>query len=256
MTKSRKRCDVICSATRKLDDQILALFGQKAALTADEIHHLLRSQSRLYSLAAVYKALRALRAAGVLVKQDRHYSLSQSWLLELADFAQQSLACKNDLFPELEEGGEIRWSYGSLFHLNDAFSAQILALIKSAKKKVMYSWNPHPWFHLVQADQEKQYLSALRKLQVSMLKRVGGETQLDREIAAEWIDYNIDVSYSDNSWKLKETEYHVVLAPFIVTARIPKRTAETIDAFFKNTASISEVNLKELRRVFQAASGT
>lgn len=246
---------MICSTSKKLDDQILTLFAKSPALSAEKVHQLLLAESKVYSIAAIYKALRALRDAGVLVKRSQLFSISHSWLIELSEFTRQSLTSANELFPELEEGGELRWSYGSLFHLNDAFSTQILALIKNAKRRKMYSWNPHPWFHLVQPEQEQKYLSALNKMNVSMIKRVGGSTALDYEIAREWHDSNIEVTFSDDNWNLKDTEYHVALPPFIVTARISKRTAENIADFFLTTKSISKVDLKDFRRVFHATSG-
>lgn len=243
----------LTSGKQSLRSSLMNLFAQRAAWTAEQF---LAELPRIYkkvSKQALYKELRQLEEDGMVVRASRSYTLRLAWVLELSAFANtlQNLLLEQDGIVagfELKEGIE-EWEFSDL-HRADLFWTQlILALLKHNPSRKIYSWIPHPWFHIVHADREKEFWNALHFYQPQFLISVGGATPLDKE----WISI-VDtdcatVRFGGTPLHTSPSTCFELHGDYLVVVTLDRRTTEEIDHVFSTIASVNELTPPMLMRL-------
>jgi hypothetical protein len=150
-----------------------------------------------------------------------------------------------------ESGGSFSWRYTDLHRLNSFASNIILVAARVERVDVIYSWSPHLWFNLVQADHEKHYHDSLRSLGCKVRKVVGGDTPLDRETAALLPRSSVSTRFIPYKQFLPRNHYTIIVGDFVITMKLQRQTADLIDTLFHRAKSIGSIDAKLLLRIFR-----
>jgi hypothetical protein len=137
-----------------------------------------------------------------------------------------------------------------LLKMNDFWSHILLILIQQSKNKILLGWNPHPWFHLVQTEQEKQYIQSLTLAGSKLYLIVGGNTFLDRWTEKFWDKNTVAYSFGKSNFATERTTYINVVDDYVLTVKIDPKVAHQIDDIYKNVQSMDDINLQSILSLF------
>ncbi|MBM3260955.1 hypothetical protein FJY93_00905 [Candidatus Kaiserbacteria bacterium] len=208
-----------------------------------------------YSLQGFYKELKKLQKEGVVFKVSGMYGLRLPWVLDSLALA-QTLEKKYVERPQLptilpdEHKREI-WHFSDLLKMNDFWSHILLILIQQSEKKVLLGWNPHPWFHLVQTKQEKQYIKSLKLAKSKLYLIVGGNTFLDRWTQKFWDKDTVVYSFGKSPFEADRATYINVVDDYVLTVKVDPQIARRIDDMYARTKSMDDLDLHAVLSIFQ-----
>jgi len=246
---------MLLETNQKLDDMIVELLSTKAALTA----HLLRDQllvvGKEFTIQAIYKTLGRLERSGVIVKNRMKYSLRLSWVVDLADLADNAssnyLRVAKKTLPKT--GRRVIWHFQNLLSLNNFWSQILLSLVENSTDRTLFSWMPHPWFHLVYSEQEEQYIRSLGLTNTKLYLVNGGKTFLDRWTERFWQTNNIEYSFANSVFlKTHPNTYINVIDNYVLTVKLDENITKEIEGLYSAVQSMDDVEFSELFRVFGA----
>src|SRR3989344_6358138 len=163
---------------------IQSLSSQQFIEVSQLLKKVAETSGKDYSIQGLYKELKKLQEEGVLFKLGNQYSLRLPWVLDFISLADTISATYIErpqlplILPEINKK-EI-WHFTDLLKMNDFWSHVLLALLQESKRKILLGYNPHPWFHLVQTNQEEQYIKSLKLAESKLYLIIGGDFFLDR----------------------------------------------------------------------------
>ena len=249
---------MLLGANNNLENKVILALTKQGELTADQIRKQVTREGVPVSLQAVYLTLSKLQREGVLVKKGRQYSIRIAWLLDMSflvnemeqTFLQQKYI--QTLLP-MNEGDKRQWRFTSLHKMNDFWSQVLLAMAYASGGTIMYDYNPHLWFHLMQTEQEYQYLKA----QFSAIKYgytlVGSKSFLDSMIVKKY-------------WHFDNAECHLISpeeAPFknmsmyiqafgnlFLTVKLDVKSVERIEKLFSTVKSQTDLETSQIMSIF------
>ncbi len=245
---------MILQADKNLEDYLVELLVERPKSGVFEMREVLSKMGKKYTVQAIYKGLRKLQSGGIVVKVGRDYSLRIPWVIGLKNVSDQ--AYKNyfespsitSLLPEI--GKKEIWHFNNLLKLNDFWSQILLLLVQQSKNKILLGYNPHTWFHLVQTEQEDQYLKSVGFAGGKLYLVIGGKTYLDKW-AQIYFDRNVvKFSFAKSSFEESGSDYVNVIDDYVVTVKIDHKTSDVIDKLYSETLSIEEINIGEILRIF------
>lgn len=235
---------MLCDTDPSLAERIVMFLGKRPKSTAKQIE----KEVHMYSIQAVYKALRQLQDEGVVLKEGMYFNLRLTWIHDILSYSDtikkqylESFTISS-ILPD-ENKKEI-WHFYNLYSLNNFWSQLLLLLLEDAEKKVLLGWNPHPWFHLIQMEQEKRYIQALRSLQAKLYLIVGGRTYLDTWASQFWDTKTVEYAYSEEGvLGYKRSEYINVIGDYVVTVKLDTKTTKKIDSLYSAAFRLEDINL-------------
>lgn len=243
--------------SKTLAERLVSYLARHPHRTPAEIQTALTKSGAPFSRAAVYKELGKLLEARTVVRHEGCFSLRADWVIELGRFAREIERAyfSDSYFASLLVGPPRRrgWKFTSLFALNDFWDHLLLALLGVSKEKIILSWNPHPWSHIVQPDEESAYLSALTSIGGVSYKIVGGRTPLDRWAAQFWHPPAINYSFAPGPFRGEE-RYINVVDDWIITISMDARTTARIDELFRSVTSTEKMNVAEVVRLLRTGA--
>jgi hypothetical protein len=151
-------------------------------------------------------------------------------------------------------GGNFSWRYTDLRRLNCFASNIILVAARRERAPTIYSWSPHLWFNLVQHEHEKHYHNALSELGTRVIKVVGGDSPLDYETAAALPKSIVTTRFVPQRQILPRSHYMIVVANFVITMKLQRKTADEIDTLFERAKNIASIDTRLLLKLFRYSS--
>ena len=208
------------------------------------------------SLQKFYKELRKLQSSGVVFKLKQSYGLRLPWAIDfmsLADTISNTYVNPPLLSSILPDKNKKKiWHFDNLLKLNDFWSHILLILIQHSKKKILLGWNPHPWFHLVQAKQEEQYLKSLGLAKSKLYLIIGGNTYLDRWTEKFLNKKVVEYSFGKSVFEKNRSIYLNVIDDYVVTVKMDTKTNQEIENLYKNIISVENMNIATMLRIFHS----
>ena len=245
---------MILDASPNLDEKIVVTLAN-SYLSAKELHQRIDSQTA-YSLRGIYKELNKLQENGVVVKVKDKYGLRIPWAIDLLSLAEKiNHHYVNQLSLQtltLKEDERTIWHFNDLFHLNDFWSQILLKLVKEVKSKTMLGWNPHPWFHLIQTEQENQYIRSLQLSNVRLYLIVGGKNYLDKWPEKFWDINTVEYAFATSSFESNQSQYINIIGDYVLTVKLDKQTTEAIEKIYQTVQSAEDIDLAEILKVFHS----
>jgi len=219
-----------------ITNAVLCILAERPGLTVLELLTACRKRGITSSQSGLYKELKKLIDAGIVFKVGTSFRLHMNWVLELLNLSQTVKTHYlegSPFIPELpHEGAKVKWKLTNLYRLNDLFTNVVLTLVRQSSSKLHLSWNPHPWFHLLQSQQEVLFFRALRSFSVRMYKIVGSATPLDRWSEQFWDPEMVVWSYAPSPFHSQRGSYFSVVDDFIVTVELNARTVRRLDTLY------------------------
>ena len=236
LIKSGKSLRASVIVAKGISGQVLTLILANGALSAMQLRTRAAKTLGPVSLAGIYKSLRSLSAAGVIVKQGAKYEVALQWLLETSQLLEKAtLRLAGPKSPGTclpAQGKRAIFNFGDFHKLNNFAWHVVLALCRASRSEVLYNWNPHPWFYVSFPDEQRRFVALLRGYGKKLLKVVGGKEKIDRAALCNLDSETIRIIFLPRGKFLSRREYVLVAPPYVAKTRIDPGTAALIDALF------------------------
>ncbi len=229
---------------------IISALARRGPLTAKQLQRL--PSPKTVSIQAVYKDLRRLEAAGVVVRSSGLYSLSFPWLLEIAEFARDASAVyfqHADVRALLGEKSKRVWKFSDLRLLDSFWMEMILGTAKATGTSSIFGWIPHPWFDLLQFGKVSRFRERLLASGVRAFVIIGGDTTLDHDVCERWPSRLYEWSTATGPFDGQDSTYVQTVGEYIVTVTLDRQTVRLVDAVFQESSSLSSINLAALNQL-------
>lgn len=238
----------------QLEEKIVQILMKQPNLTATELWHLSSQSNESYTIQAVYKELRKLHETGVVTKSGTHFSLRIPWVLAMADMVEQAkkLYVDDRHFDHLLPNNKKNiWHFTNLGSLNNFWSQVLLVLINQSESKRIYGYSPHPWYHLLQTEQEDQYIKSLRHARTRLYLMVGGDTYLDKWAAQFWYSDIVEYSFAPSPYHRERGWYFDVIGDYLVSVTLDSTTTHAIEHVYQHTTDWEHLNLAAVLQLSQ-----
>jgi hypothetical protein len=232
--------------TPSVSDAIIAALGRTVGMNASELLPALQLQGVSCTKQAVYKELRKLVNAGIVLKYGQRVQLHLRWLLSMVDYydklSKRQIEQGLNLSSMLPDGSKSVWRFSNLLMLNDFWTQISLALLKITEAKIHLSWNPHPWFYLLQPRQELEFTRLLRTLNAHSYKIIGNDRFLDKWSEKFFLPDCMTWSYGESPFhKQFQGTYFTVINEYVVEIILSKKAKDEIDSIFSQVKSLTEM---------------
>lgn len=226
--------------SKKLQDRIIELLAQSPYLTPLQVHSRVQSTEASYSIRAVYKEVHNLIKEGIVVRLGGALGISLPWLTELSAFvdtAQERYTSPETLKRLLPtRDAPLKISFSDLNAL-DTFCSQLMSTLHfEYPSKAMFAWHPRQWFHMVRNEAESRLKHSVATAQYKRYIIVGGDSYLD-QLFLRNLPANYVASTAKGPFHGERDTYYGVIADTILTVKLGKQSAETIDALYERVKS-------------------
>lgn len=204
---------------------------------------------------AFYQALRKLKKDEVVVIYSKRVSLSNLWINKMSEYFNQARRnysvgeSPNEDFLALSDGEKISYTFKDP-HTTDIFWGHAFhTLAEQNKNNPVCIYNPHEWFIIAREESEKILFNDIKDRGQKLLVLIGNRNKIDIE-TGKWFDGNALQYFATDDKVFDKNNYYVnIFDDFIIEAQIDQATADKIDTFYRNTESVSEQSLNELKEV-------
>ncbi len=238
---------------QNLEERIVVILAGRPYITTAEIHQILQASIQC-SAQAVFKALRRLQDEQIVLKLKQRYALVSAWAGRMSELSQTiagSYFRGHVLLPALpEEGRRCTWRFHNLLAMKTVWSEIVLLLIRTQPGVPLLSWNPHPWFYLLQPNHEEQLLRLLHQNRTQMYKIVGSDYFLDREAAKFWKRKCVMFSFAPSPFAAQPETYLSAAGPYIVRIDLTPAMARQIDDIYRKISCWTDIDLPGLLALF------
>lgn len=235
------------SASERLEDKIVHILATEGVQKTVQIQHQLSKNGAPTTLQGIYRVLRRLDSAGVIVKNGQDFSLRLPWIIDLANLVnsmdQQYLNPQylNSVLPK-KIIQKRTWIFADLQKTNNFWSQVLLAMAQTSEHKIHLHTSPHLWMDLLQPTQERQFLRALFEKIQSSYTVVSNKTPLDtiyvphiiNEVQREHVFF---ASQDEDIIEKDPTLYTDIIGDFILTIQLPKKISNSIENLYKQSYS-------------------
>jgi len=240
-----------------LADLIIKALEQGPLLTTALIKRVRLTRSKA-SKQGIYRALRLLKKAEVVVIHHQTVSLNLAWLNQLRDFAEVAQAHYRGLssFSTLKNGEKIKYIFNNL-SLTDAFwNHAIYILLKVAPpKEHWFSYNPHAWFFLVRPAEELALMKFINQDRKYLLT-VGGNTMMDKFPLKKFDNNKSQYCLLSKPLFLDNSYYLNILGDFMIEVYFDKKIALAIEQWYQQTTPVTSAKIAELAKIINTPAKT
>lgn len=238
-----------------LDDLILERLGDGPQAIPDLIAALAQIRPST-TKQAVYKALRGLRAAELIVQTRGEAALSSVWLKKLSGFIQN--AQKNYRlddtpsvdFLSLKNGEKITYWFKT-FEATDMFWAHAFDILSDIipPAEAIYLYNPHEWFLLARPESELFLFNRLKTIGKKLYVLAGHRDPLD-VAAQQYFDGTILNYYASPEEIFPKPNYYLnIFNDYLIEVWLDPKVAAAIDAFYSCHNVLDETAKQELLEI-------
>lgn len=235
---------------RKLEENIVICLLNLPQLSARSIQNQINIRmKKRFSIQAVYQELRKLRNEGIVVKRKDIYSLRLGWLIAAGN--QVNLGYRNyflkaafqaDLLPL--EGKRKVFNFNSLVALLPFFANLATYLILQSRSKCYFEYIQHIWYHLVNPQDELQYISSVKQNNAKYYLISRSNTKLDKiylklmEGDKKTVVFGRDGLFKNGSKNISKNIG--VVSTMVLEFRMPKKIEELYHSFYQNNNNLDK----------------
>lgn len=224
-----------------LREHLLTIFARTPQLEAGQLLKELQRRGVRVTKQGVYKELRHLVDASVIVKHGRGYALSIPWILSFSEFAD----CMFDtyigqsnlhiLLPDNRDRDQ--WTFRNLAQLNDFWVELVFTLLKEQPREILYNWLPYPWFVLLQSVRSQTWAIAMRNTGMRIRTILGSDTPLVREYVRRQGDQipTEEISLATSPFHGTEATYYESIGDWLITVSLAPTVAAQIQQYFSSS---------------------
>ena len=237
-----------------LRDKIVHILkGESKALTAQELLTALRQAGYPASRRGIYSALDQLGDEGIISLQENGYNLRLSWILSTLShfeelYTNQVQYLMNSEIHDLHVRKRKSYQFRTLIDLLPFETHLTSSLLALSHSRVFYNWMPHPWFVFAGEKMERQFQDAIRRLRVTVLRVVGGNSALDRVPMSFWNRIPGQTSFGRSLDERIGRTHLMVIDDFIVTIKFDDKLSCAIDSIFSSSSKPQGLNKAAIGR--------
>jgi hypothetical protein len=238
---------MILTKHSSLEDHLVTALGREHMLSAADLYSRVTSTYGRCSIQAVYKELRKLQNLGVVVKSREKYSLSLSWILNLAELVDQMYyghAEPKHLEVTLSpRSAKQSYTFTKLTKVDDFWIHSLLSLLQNSKEKILYQWIPHPWFHLIHSEKSWPFHNALRVSGFQVKSIIGGNTFLDQHSKRTTTEGVYEFSYRKGPFHDLRDEYYSVTDRHLLTVKLDQQKTNQLERLYSSIKSFDDFDV-------------
>lgn len=225
------------TAYQSIEEFIIALLANKPGLTVEVIHREHLHRIGKCTLQAIYKELKKLEARGVILKTQKHYSLTRCFASEFLSLSKQiqnnyfGVQSEHQVLDVIQKKRRLRFT--KMLRMKNLWSELVLTLGQTSRTKTLLSWNPHPLFYLLQTMHESQVLRTMQMCNTKMFKMVGGRNTLDQWAAQFWKRPHVEYSFSEGPFEQQRSTYFSIIDDTIITVDLDGKTTHDVESFYR-----------------------
>ena len=246
----------------------LPLFEEKPLLVRDKVFTILTTTFPLSliqilnkikleykdapSFQAVRKAVLELVAAKVLIKIDKKFSLSTTWILNLTKYASllhKQYFTQNNKNIKIEVGSNVTvYTFSRLIDLDFVWNSIIREHFLShpkPPKRITYE-GTHFWFMIVTLAQELELMKEMLNKGITLAYLCYSKTPLDLWAVKQYTQVGVCCLSKDLPLEFSPTYNIGVYGNLIISTIYPVELIKKMDAFFQKNKKIEQVNMEEL----------
>lgn len=210
---------------------------------------------------AVYAAIRVLKKSEQIITYKGTASLNLTWLnsmisyFSLAKYNYTKIKTNEGNFIDLEDKEKIKYYFNNPIKA-DIFWTHVLYMLieRSEEKEPLFLYNPHEWFLLVRAENEKKLFDTIIKKGHQVLLTAGSSLFLDRYLK-KFFDNDLSQYHVKNEPLFKENNYYLnIIGDFLIEVWLDKKMSGKIEVFYKKTESWNDEILQELKKIIDTES--
>lgn len=238
---------MILARKGSLEDELVVQLAREPGLTVRELHRRVQrgGRSARYSLKAVYKELKKLCDLEVLIRYRGELRIHQKWLEEVRSLSAMADAAHMVLPQTSRELILGRWSFRDLGALNSFWDDLLLQLIRTSEVRHICSFNPHPWWMLIQEGESRHFYRILKRKGICMYKICSSDTYLDRWAGEEYRKQGVHVGFAKSPLQ-GERKYLNVLGDYLVEIRLGVRAERKLHELSENVQRWSDLTHRQL----------
>jgi len=243
---------------RTTKDLVFSILVEGEPKTLTQLHREIKQRYRTsVSFQAVIKAVQALLAHRVLVKQGKLYSLNKDWVFETRAFFDRLYA---ELFKvkkpmkRIELGKEITvYTVGNLFELDRLWNDLLTNWAqRETQDKMNVWWGRHCWWLIPRLQEEDILHDLFAKLGIQTYNLLTRNTLLDKlsvkYYAGKGKGEHIKIK---KSIKLDKDTHVSAFGEFLVKFEIPKEISDQLERIYQTTKSVEDLDLKKVVDFFK-----
>lgn len=247
-----------------LAEKIVLKLQQGPLRSTALIEQLQRSHTKL-TRQGVYKALRTLRASGIVLLHKKEASINQVWLTQLENFtllaqhAYRNPAFGSGHFLHMRDGDKIAYEFKNPVQV-DIFWNHVLYVLLDAFQSTTdwLAYSSHCWFLIVRQSDELALMQYMTKRNIKYLFTVGHNTPLDKSIASIF-DGTHTQYYMRSQPLFEHRPNHLglvlnIFGDYVIEAIYDKTTTKRIEAFYQNNTILNDKSRHELADIVASPS--
>lgn len=226
----------------------------KSAVLVSEIH--MQGDSRQ----GIYKALRKLKRAEVVLGHKKILSLNMAWLQKVARFSQiaQHTYSGDEIntgsVSNLAVGEKAVYSFKNL-KFTDAFWNHTLYILLQIVPDTedWYAYDPHMWFFLARTQEEYALLEQITASR-NYLLTVGSDSPMDIE-TIKYIKENPKAQFAFLSEEIFPKNYYLnILGDYLIEVSLGTSQTEKLEEWYKNNQDPETASIQKLNEIIEADS--
>lgn len=224
-----------------LEDFIVHILAHEGARTEHELHRALRKKLGVMSTdQGVYRVLRKLQEDGIIIKENKTYSLRIAWIRDvslLVDTMEETYLrdeYMHHLIPREEREMKF-WRFTNHQKLNDFWSQILMVMAEKEAGQPSLNYIPHPWFQIAYPKKEGQFIETFLKKVPKDYLVIGGRTPLDMYVKKQLEGSGAVEVYlaPEEEWIDRRRHLYItVIGSLVCFVHLNKKIAAEIDGFF------------------------
>lgn len=247
------------SSSEKLKEYIVKILSIAPRQTSRQIQQQLIKQKKTSTIQGIYRVLRALHEAGVIIKEGQEYSLRIAWILDLADLSSTmehtylTHTYLAGILPTLD-GQRKHWYFSTPLKMNSFCSQVLLAMVHGAHAPILLECVPHIWPDPFIPHLQGQFKKTLFSLLEQRYTVVGSRSYLDMTYTPQIIGQHANQytyyvrSTEERIEKDPRTQLYVV-DNYILTVHLSKKTVSHVEAVSSAMQQGDIVSLQDIERL-------
>lgn len=232
---------MILSADQNLEDAIVELLLEER-LSIKSLHGKLSSTTKI-SPRAVYKSVKKLIDATVLIKAGQRLMVNEEWKRTVGE------RLRLTTIPQPSLGERISYTFNTFENLDAFWKTIVLPMEEAASAKEVLFYSAHNFWVSIPArlGSEDAYYRHFNPSQHGFFT-VGGESEADREFKRVYQSdfFQIDTR---NIPLLRRSDHITLIDSLVITVRLTKNTTKQLDELYTSNKTAGAL-LPELLEIF------
>lgn len=246
---------MLLNSPKNLEEYILSYLQKGSYRVSDLIEDIKKYRSKT-TKQGVYASLRSLRKSEAVVLHGGFVSLNTVWLDKMSDYFSTALlaytkqGAKTDVVLNLQDGDSVQYFFQDPV-VTDAFWSHVFfLLIKiTPTTEPVFLYNPHEWFLLARAENEKGLMNQVTDQSRLYLMTVGSKYPLDRYVSKYFDVTKAQYFMSGKKLFLKENYYLNIVGDYLIEVWFDPVITKKIEEFFKRVKKFTVDKQKELQSI-------